>query len=168
MEAVGALRNVRKIWERGDSYVGTYVMDDDSTTCSVLSHPYKEMLCLGRILVDQVPNKIKKSPKSDNGQLWLDHLEILPLADKNHRGKNFAKKIFQLASAPAAISRHPTMTPKGSKETSTFGAGSTEMRPRKCLSGAQTQLLSTTSMTIVGATLLGVRSSTRTSQRRKN
>jgi hypothetical protein len=34
-EAVGALRNVRKIWEHGDCYAGTYVMDDDSTTCSV-------------------------------------------------------------------------------------------------------------------------------------
>jgi hypothetical protein len=104
MEAVGALRNVRKIWERGDSYVGTYVMDDDSTTRAVLSHPYKEMLHLGRITADQVPSRIKKSPKSDNGQLWLDHPEILPLADKNHRGKNFAKKIFQLAGAPAAVS----------------------------------------------------------------
>jgi hypothetical protein len=63
----------------------------DSTTHSVLSHPYKEMLHLGRILEDQVPKRIKNNLKSNNGQLWLDHPEILPLADKNHRGKNLPK-----------------------------------------------------------------------------
>jgi hypothetical protein len=104
MEAVGALRNVQKIWDRGDCYVGTYVMDDDSTTRAVLCHPYKEMLRLGRISEDEVPKKIKQKPASDNGQLWLDHPKILPLADKNHRGKNFAKKIFQLANAPNGVS----------------------------------------------------------------
>jgi hypothetical protein len=39
MEAVGALRNVRKFWEKQDVFVGTYVMDDDITTCAVLCHP---------------------------------------------------------------------------------------------------------------------------------
>jgi hypothetical protein len=69
-------------------------MDDGSTTRSVLSHSYKEMLCHGRILEDPVPKRIKKNPKIDNGKLWLDHREILPLADKNHWGKTFSKDFF--------------------------------------------------------------------------
>jgi hypothetical protein len=103
MEAVGALRNVRKIWEKQDVFVGTYVMDDNSTTRAVLCHPYKEMLRLGRMTKAKVPKRIAKNPNNDNGQLWMDHPVILPLADKNHWGKNFAN-IFQLANAPNAVS----------------------------------------------------------------
>jgi hypothetical protein len=101
MEAVGALR---KIWEKQDVSVGTYVMDDDSTTRAVLCHPYKEMLRLGRMTKAKKPKRIAKNPKHDSGQLWMDHPIILPLADKNHQGKHFAKTIFQLANAPNAVS----------------------------------------------------------------
>jgi hypothetical protein len=104
MEAVGALRNVRKFWEKQDVFVGTYVMDDDITTCAVLCHPYKEMIWLGRMTKAKVLKRIAKNPNNNNSQLWMDHPVILPLADKNHRGKNFAKNIFQLANAPNAIS----------------------------------------------------------------
>jgi hypothetical protein len=52
----------------------------------------------------EVPKRIVKNPKTDNGQLWMDHPIILPLVNQNHRGKNFVKKIFHLANAPNGAS----------------------------------------------------------------
>jgi hypothetical protein len=93
-----------KIWATKVCFVGTYVMDDDSTTRAVLCHPYKEMLQLGRMTEAKVRKRIAKNPKQDNSQLWMDYPVILPLADMNHWQQHFAKKIFQLANAPNAIS----------------------------------------------------------------
>ncbi len=47
MEAEGALRNVRLLFKDKEVFIETFVMDDDSSTKSILCHSWKLMVATG-------------------------------------------------------------------------------------------------------------------------
>jgi hypothetical protein len=95
MEAIGSAEIVRDLFDRYDAYVHEYVGDDDSSTKKVLRHSWKEEMEAG--LRDDVPRyETSRAKKPDNGLLPIEHPSITWLADKGHRVRQFANKIFML------------------------------------------------------------------------
>jgi hypothetical protein len=100
MEAVGSARIVEWVCSFGDCFVNEYVGDDNSSTKKVMQHSYADMMWVGKI--DRWPRyalkdkKRRGAKKPDNGLLPITHPEITWLADKNHRIRQVAKKIFGL------------------------------------------------------------------------
>jgi hypothetical protein len=103
MEAVGSARIVQRVCLLGDCFVSKYVGDDDSSTKKVMQHSYADMLRVGKI--NEWPHyaskddKKKGAKKPDNGLLpSIAHPKITWLANKNHRIRQVARKIFGLCS----------------------------------------------------------------------
>jgi hypothetical protein len=97
MEAEGALRNVRLLYEEKDVFIVTFVMDDDSSTKSILRHSWKLMVDTGILDMLDWPRTLSGTKKTDNGQLPLLHPIVDFLADKNHRVRTYAKYFFKLS-----------------------------------------------------------------------
>jgi hypothetical protein len=116
MEAVGSARIVNRVCAEGDCYVSEYVGDDDSSTKKVMQHLYADMLHVGKIVewprYASKDEKKKGAKQPDNGLLPITHPEITLLADKNHRIRQVAKKIFGLCSKKKVIASEIAMTPK--------------------------------------------------------
>jgi hypothetical protein len=100
MEAVGSERIVNRVCSLGDFFVSEYVGDNDLSIKKVMQHSYADMLRVGKI--NEWPQYAKKDEKKkgakkpDNGLLPIAHPEITWLADKSHRIRQVAKKIFGL------------------------------------------------------------------------
>jgi hypothetical protein len=96
MEAEGALQNVRLLYQKKEVFIETFVMDDDSSTKSILHHSWK-LLELG--ILDKLDwlRTASGTRKRDNGQLPLLHPIMNFLADKNHHVCTYAKYFFLLA-----------------------------------------------------------------------
>ena len=99
MEATGAARLVKRLFEEGTVYVGEYVSDDDSSSHAVLTHSTADLIEGGKISEDEWPRYLNGAKKPDNGQLPINHPEICFLADKGHRVRGYANKYFALAGA---------------------------------------------------------------------
>jgi hypothetical protein len=131
MKAVGLARIVNRVCALGDSFVSEYVGDDNSSTKKVMQHSYADMLHVGKM--DEWPQyaskdeKKKGAKKPDNGLLPITHSEITWLADKNHRIRQVAKKIFGLCSK---------------KKGDCIGNNRDAERMKRCLSYAVRQNLS--------------------------
>jgi hypothetical protein len=97
MEPEGALRNVKLLYEEKDVVIQTFVMDDDSSTKSILRHSWKLLVESGLLDMLDWPRTKSGYKKKDNGQLPLLHPPIDWLADKNHRVRTYAKYFFILA-----------------------------------------------------------------------
>jgi hypothetical protein len=100
MEAEGALRNVRLLYEQKEVFIETFVMDDDSSTKSILRHSWKVLVDSGILDKLDWPKTASGAKKKDNGQLPLLHPPINWLADKNHRVRTYARYFFVLAHKP--------------------------------------------------------------------
>ena len=97
MEAEGALRNVQLLYEEKDIIIEQFVMDDDSSTKSILRHSWQMMVDIG--ILDQLdwPRTKSGAKKKDNGMLPLLHPIIDWLADANHRVRTYARYFFNLS-----------------------------------------------------------------------
>jgi hypothetical protein len=96
MEAIGSSRIVLRLFESGDCVVVEYVSDDDSSTKKILRHSYADQLEKG--IIDEYPRYENGKKKTDNGCLPIGHPTITWLADRNHRIRQVASKIFGLCS----------------------------------------------------------------------
>ncbi len=94
MEAVGSANIVQGLFKNYNAYIHEYVGDDDSSTKKVLRHSWAEEYDRGLIL--EVPKYINRKAKPDNGLLPINHPAIIWLADKGHRVRQFASKVFTL------------------------------------------------------------------------
>jgi hypothetical protein len=102
MEAVGSARIVNRVCTYGDCFVSEYIGYDNLSTKKVMQHSYADMLRDGNIVewprYASKDEKKKGAKKPDNGLLPITHPEITWLANKNHRIRQVAKKIFGLCS----------------------------------------------------------------------
>jgi hypothetical protein len=116
MEAVGSARIVNWVCAFGDCFVSEYVGEDGSSMKKVMQHSYADMLRVGKIVewprYASKDEKKKEVKKPDNGLLPITHPEITWLADKNHRIRQVAKKIFGLCSKKKEIASEITTTPR--------------------------------------------------------
>jgi hypothetical protein len=103
MEAEGALRNVRLLYNEKNVFIETFVMDDDSSTKSILRHSWKLMVDSGILDSLDWPRTASGAKKKDSGQLPLLHPIIDFLADKNHRVRTYAKYFFLLAHKKRSV-----------------------------------------------------------------
>ena len=99
MEATGAARLVKRLFEEGNVYVGEYVSDDDSSSRAILTHSTADLIEAGTLSEEDWPRYLNGGKKPDNGQLPINHPEISFLADKGHRVRGYANKYFALAAA---------------------------------------------------------------------
>jgi hypothetical protein len=96
MEAIGSSRIVLRLFNSGGSFVLEYVSDDDSSTKKVLRHRYVDQLEAG--IIENYPRYANGKKKNDNGLLPIGHPVITWLADRNHRIRGVARKIFSLCN----------------------------------------------------------------------
>ena len=101
MEAYGAAHNVKYLFENYNCYVQTVVMDDDSSSKSVLKTKLADQEKLakkeGKPFVWPKTGKDKKVKVRDTGRLPISHKKICFLSDINHRLKNKGSLEFNLA-----------------------------------------------------------------------
>jgi hypothetical protein len=100
MEAIGSANIVEDLFLDYNAYIYEYVGDDDSSTKKVLRHSWEEEVIAGTL--DEVPRYINGKKKPDNGVLPIEHPNIIWLADKGHRVRQFASKLFKLAGMKKA------------------------------------------------------------------
>ena len=93
MEAIGSSEIVDRIFRKYSAYIHEYVGDDDSSTKRVLRHSYQDEVDHWMRL--DVPRDVSGKKKPDNGLLPIDHPTIIWLADKGHRVRQFANKLFK-------------------------------------------------------------------------
>jgi hypothetical protein len=94
MEAIGSAKIEQDIFVTYNTYIHEYVGDDDFSTKKVLWHSWKEEMERG--LIDELPKYDIGRFKPDNGLLPIDHPSIICLANKGHRVRQFASKLFAL------------------------------------------------------------------------
>jgi hypothetical protein len=102
MEATGAARIVARLFENEEvkCFVAMLVTDDDSSVRKILTHSYRELIDAG-FKTDADWPRYKNgtgAKKPDNGLLPLLHAIILFLADKGHRVRGYASKLFVQAN----------------------------------------------------------------------
>ena len=108
MESEAALRAVNCLFKEKNVTIEKVILDDDSTTKSLLVHSLKEQ----GIPRSNWPRYPSGSIKPDNGKLPLDHPKIEFLADINHQVRSFGKQVWGLYYAPKSvcdISKHAVM-----------------------------------------------------------
>jgi hypothetical protein len=93
MEAIGLSQIVQDLFENYLACIHEYVGDDDSSTKKVLRHSWQDEVDRVRTEVPRYKNKQKKPY---NRRLPIDHPSIVWLADKGHRVRQFANKLFIL------------------------------------------------------------------------
>jgi hypothetical protein len=100
MEAIGCAEIVADIFENYDAYIHEYVGDDDSSTKKVLRHNWQQEMDKG--IFPDVPRDDDGKKLNDMGLLPITHPEIHWLADKGHRVRQFASKLFKLCGKKKA------------------------------------------------------------------
>jgi hypothetical protein len=105
MEAEGALRNVRLLYEAHDVFIETFVMDDDSSTKSILRHSWSELIHRGVLDKLDWPKTPSNRKKDDHGRLPFLHPILDFLADQNHRVQTYASYFFKLSKLSRKITQ---------------------------------------------------------------
>jgi hypothetical protein len=100
MESIGSSKIVHRIFNNYDAYVYEYVGNDDSSTKKVLRHSWADEKAAR--IIDDVPRNKNGTKKPDNGLLPIEHPSIIWLADKGHRVRQFATKLYKLAAKKKA------------------------------------------------------------------
>ena len=102
MEATGAARIVSRLFrnEEVKCFVAMLVTDDDSSVRKILEHSYRELIDAGKMMEADWPRYKNGTgqKKPDNGLLPILHAIILFLADKGHRVRGYASKLFAEAN----------------------------------------------------------------------
>jgi hypothetical protein len=102
MEAFGTFRCVQELWQAKEAYVATFVMDDDSSCRAILQHGIQALRDAGRITEEEAAKTVATD---DKGILPLEHPPLNFKGDKNHRIRNYAKKLFDWARANNLVSK---------------------------------------------------------------
>jgi hypothetical protein len=102
MESKGAFKIVIRVYNSAiGAFVLTYVMDDDSSTKSILRHSYQAKIDNGDMLEEDWPKTEAGARMRDTGLLPIYMIEITFLGDKNHRVRTYARFYFKLAQLAA-------------------------------------------------------------------
>jgi hypothetical protein len=94
MEAIGSAQIVQDPFSTHNAYIHEYIGDNNSSTKKVLRHSWKEEMECG--IREELPKYDSGRFKPDNGLLLINHPSIIWLADKGHRVRQFASKLFAL------------------------------------------------------------------------
>jgi hypothetical protein len=98
MEAEGAARIARRLFENYEVFIEEYVSDDDSSCRKILTHSFWDLIFAGRLTEALWPRSKSGRKKPNTGLLPVEHPNIVFLADKGHRVRSFARKHFALAN----------------------------------------------------------------------
>ena len=109
MEAIGSAKIVQNLFKNYPAYIYEYVGDDDSSTKKVLRHSWKDEVDAGIRREEDFPRNKNGQKKPDNGLLPIDHPSIIWLADKGHRVRQLANKLFKLSKLKKDVSECTTM-----------------------------------------------------------
>jgi hypothetical protein len=98
MEAEGAARIARRLFEKYEVFIEEYVSDDNSSCPGLLTNSFWDLIFEGR-LTEALWTRTKSGRKKPNsGLLPVDHPQTVFLADKGHVVRSFARKHFALAN----------------------------------------------------------------------
>ena len=103
MEAYAGSFHTRNIWSQYGAFIGECVMDDDSSTRSVMRHNHRRRVELG--LIKSMPLTAGGNATVDHGKLPDDHPPIRELCDHNHRCRGYCKELFKLGRGKQQISK---------------------------------------------------------------
>jgi hypothetical protein len=98
MEAEGAARTARRMFETYEVFIEEYVSDDDSSCRKILTHSFWDLIFEGWLTEALWPRTKSGRKKPNSGLLPVDHPQIVFLVDKGHRVRSFARKHFALAN----------------------------------------------------------------------
>jgi hypothetical protein len=98
MEAEGAARIARRLFEKYEVFIEEYVSDNDSSCHKILTHSFWDLILEGQLTEALWPRTKSGRKKPNSGLLPVDHPTIVFLADKGHRVRSFGRKHFALAN----------------------------------------------------------------------
>jgi hypothetical protein len=109
MEAKGAFKIVSRLYNTpAGVFVQTYVMDDDSSTKSILKHLLQARIDSGQMLIEDWLLTEAGVRVRDTGLLPIEQPEINFLGDKNHRVRTYGVRFYlKLAMMAAEQSQCP-------------------------------------------------------------
>jgi hypothetical protein len=98
MEAEGAARIARRLFEKYKVFIEEYVTDKDSSCHKILTHSFWDLIFADRLTEALWPRSKSGRKKPNSGLLPVEHSNIVFLADKGHMVRSFARKHFALAN----------------------------------------------------------------------
>jgi hypothetical protein len=108
MEPHAAVKCIKSIFSKGDAFVGTIVMDDDSTMRSRLKQNGREKVEAGVAVLEDLPKSIQLRKSSDHGALDLDVPEPICKADANHSVRAYGNALHKMVDMKNDDSRGVT------------------------------------------------------------
>jgi hypothetical protein len=125
MEAIGSAKIVGELFDNYEAYICEYVGDDDASTKKVLRHSWADEVRAGIRLEKDIPRNKDGKKKPDNGLLPIEHPEIIWQADKGHRVRQFANKLFKLSGMKVEESQCNSMDAERLKRNMSYAIRTT-------------------------------------------